>query len=143
MSYYRLACTLLVLPMCGVVVAIAVANPDCDGSNPTNGNCGSYTACQFQNPPSIGTPPTCVGNEIFQVSGSFACTVPPGTGSTLCGDVTVSPAIPCTTKKVCTVFVDDTLNPPRFWCEGDGAASTNSTTTTKKDNVVCNDTSGG
>lgn len=143
MSYSRIASMLLVFPMCGLVVAMAVANPDCDGSNPTNGDCGSYTSCQFQAPPTIGTPPSCVGNEIFMVSGSFACTNPTGSGSTLCGDVTVNPPIPCTTKKACALFADDSLNPPRFWCAGDGMASTNSTTPTKKDNVVCNDTSGG
>ena len=143
MSYSRITCALFVLPACALVVAVAIANPDCDGSNPTNGSCGTYTACQYQNPPTIGTPPTCVGNEIFQVGGSFACTTPPGTGSTLCGDVTVNPPIPCTTKKACTLFADTTLNPPRYWCAGHGTESTNSTTSSKKDNVACNDTTDG
>lgn len=133
----------LTVPLCALTVAVAFADPDCDGSNPTNAYCGSYTPCQFQDPPTIGDPPDCVGNEIFPVNGSFACTTPPGHGSTLCGSVTVSPAIPCTTKKPCTLVIDTTVNPPRSWCEGQGAATTNSTTTTKKDNLVCNDTSGG
>lgn len=134
----------LVLTLSGVaalgLTVACFAIEDCDGSNPTTGECGAATSCQNSFPQA--TPPTCVGNEIFKGQGQFGCTPPAndGKGSTLCGNATVSIPVVCTTRQACAPVQGG----GGLWaCQGSGASTTNSTTTTIKDNVVCNDTAGG
>jgi hypothetical protein len=139
---FTIVCMVLVPTSCLMMGAIAMALPNCDGSNPTNGACGGYSACQYAEQQL--TPPSCVGNEIFSEVGPFRCTTPPDppVGSTLCDEINV-PERTCTTKKTCTL---QSLYVPPFptlyWCAGTGSAQPNSVTTKIMDNVLCNDTSG-
>ena len=61
-----------------IIAAVALALPDCDGTNPTTGTCGTETVCLYSWPSGgQSTPPTCVGNHIIPQSGQFACTSAP------------------------------------------------------------------
>jgi hypothetical protein len=114
--------------------------PNCNGTNPTTGTCGTASPCA--NSEWQALVPTCVGNEIIKESGQFACTAPPNppVGSTLCGDVTVTPPLVCTVRITCQNQERTVDGVTEYRCTGMGGSTDNSFTNTKKDNVTCKDT---